>query len=160
MAYLNKTILIGNLCRDPELRVTSGGTPIANFSIALNRKLKSEAGELREEVTFVEIEAWGKQAELCSKYLMKGSPAMIEGRLKLDQWEDKQTNEKRSRLKVVLENVQFLGTRESNGQGQQQEEPARHHAYQQASRPAPAQQPRRPAPAPPSNGDMDEDVPF
>jgi single-strand DNA-binding protein len=111
MAYLNKVFLIGNLTRDPELRVTPKGTPICQFGIAVNRQFKDESGATRDETTFVDIEAWGKQGELVAKYLTKGSPAMVEGRLKLDQWEDKATNQKRSKLKVVLDNVQFLSSR-------------------------------------------------
>ena len=111
MAYLNKVFLIGNLTRDPELRVTPKGTPICQFGIAVNRQFKDESGATRDETTFVDIEAWGKQGELVSKYLSKGSLAMVEGRLKLDQWEDKQSGQKRSKLKVVLDNVQFLSSR-------------------------------------------------
>ena len=111
MAYLNKVFLIGNLTRDPELRVTPKGTAICQFGLAVNRQFKDESGQTRDETTFVDIEAWGKQGELVAKYLTKGSPAMVEGRLKLDQWEDKTTQQKRSKLKVVLDNVQFLSSR-------------------------------------------------
>jgi single-strand DNA-binding protein len=111
MAYLNKVFIIGNLTRDPELRVTPKGTPICQFGIAVNRQFKDESGATRDETTFIDVEAWGKQGELVSKYLSKGSLAMVEGRLKLDQWEDKQSGQKRSKLKVVLDNVQFLSTR-------------------------------------------------
>jgi len=89
MAYLNKVFLIGNLTRDPELRVTPKGTAICQFGIAVNRQFKDESGATRDETTFVDIEAWGKQGELVAKYLAKGSLAMVEGRLKFDQWEDK-----------------------------------------------------------------------
>lgn len=109
MAQLNKVFLIGNLTRDPELRVTPKGTPICQFGLAINRQYKDESGATRDETTFVDIEAWGKQGELVSKYLTKGSPCFVEGRLRLDQWEDKQSGQKRSWLKVVLDNVQFLG---------------------------------------------------
>ena len=108
MAFLNRVFLIGNLTRDPELRTTPKGTAIATFGIAVNRTYRDEAGASHDETTFVDIEAWGKQAELVSKYLTKGSPCMIEGRLRLDTWEDKTSGQKRSRLKVVLDNVQFL----------------------------------------------------
>ena len=117
MAYLNKVFLIGNLTRDPELRVTPKGTSICQFGIAVNRQFKDESGATRDETTFVDIEAWGKQGELVSKYLTKGSPAMVEGRLKLDQWDDKQSGQKRSKIKVVLDNVQFLSTRGGAGGG-------------------------------------------
>ncbi len=111
MAYLNKVFLIGNLTRDPELRVTPKGTSICQFGLAVNRQFKDESGATRDETTFVDIEAWGKQGELVSKYLTKGSPAMVEGRLKFDQWDDKTSGQKRSKIKVVLENVQFLSSR-------------------------------------------------
>jgi single-strand DNA-binding protein len=108
MASLNKVLLIGNLTRDPELRVTPKGTAICQFGLAVNRQYKDESGATRDETAFIDIEAWGKQGELVSKYLQKGSPAFIEGRLRFDSWEDKQSGQKRSKLKVVLENVQFL----------------------------------------------------
>lgn len=108
MAYLNKVFLIGNLTRDPELRVTPKGTAICQFGLAVNRQYKDESGATRDETAFIDIEAWGKQGELCSKYLQKGSLAFIEGRLRFDSWEDKQSGQKRNKLKVVLENVQFL----------------------------------------------------
>jgi single-strand DNA-binding protein len=111
MAYLNKVFLIGNLTRDPELRMTPKGTAICQFGIAVNRQFKDESGATRDETTFVDIEAWGKQGELVAKYLNKGSLAMVEGRLKFDQWEDKTSGQKRSKLKVVLDNVQFLSSR-------------------------------------------------
>jgi single-strand DNA-binding protein len=117
MAYLNKVFLIGNLTRDPELRVTPKGTSICQFGIAVNRQFKDESGATRDETTFVDIEAWGKQGELVSKYLTKGSLAMVEGRLKLDQWDDKTSGQKRSKMKVVLDNVQFLSTRGGAGGG-------------------------------------------
>lgn len=148
MAYLNKCILIGNLTRDPELRVTPKGTAICQFGLALNRQWKDESGQSRDETTFLDVEAWGKQGELVSKYLTKGSPAMIEGRLKLDSWEDKTTGQKRTKLKVVLENVQFLSSR---GGGQQEEKTDTHREMKDAA-PAPA---TKAAQEP-----VDEDVPF
>ena len=119
MSSLNKAFLIGNLTRDPEVRVTPKGTSLGQFGLAVNRKWKDESGAQKEEVTFVDIEVWGKTAELALKYLIKGDLAMVEGRLKLDQWEDKTTGQKRSRLKVVAENIQFLKTSGKQG-GQQQ----------------------------------------
>jgi single-strand DNA-binding protein len=109
MANFNKVILAGNLTRDPELRYTPKGTAIAKFTLAINRTWKNETGESKEEVTFVDIDAFGKQAETIAQYLKKGSPLLMEGRLRLDQWDDKQTGQKRSRLGVVLEGFQFLG---------------------------------------------------
>ena len=118
MNGFNKVILAGNLTRDPELRYTPSGTAIAKFGLAINRKWKdSQSGEMKEEVTFVDIDAFGKQAETIGQYLKKGRPILIEGRLKLDQWDDKQTQQKRSRLGVVLESFNFLdsGNREGGG---------------------------------------------
>jgi single-strand DNA-binding protein len=109
MAGYNKVILIGNLTRDPELRYTSQGVAIAKIGLAVNRTWRTESGETKEEVTFVDVDAFRKQAETLAQYLKKGSPLMVEGRLKLDQWDDKQTGQKRSRLGVVLEGFQFLG---------------------------------------------------
>src|SRR3954467_13289461 len=158
MAYLNKVFLIGNLTRDPELRVTPKGTAICQFGIAVNRQFKDESGATRDETTFVDIEAWGKQGELVSKYLSKGSLAMVEGRLKLDQWEDKTSGQKRSKIKVVLDNVQFLSTRgssgggtspASSGEGIDQTNPDRHS-------PPPRSGGAKPAP----QENLDEDVPF
>ena len=111
MANYNKVILIGNLTRDPELRYTAKGVAIATIGLAVNRSWRDSAsGELKEEVTFVDIESFGKQAETLGQYMKKGSPLMVEGRLRLDTWEDKQTNQKRSKLRVVLESFQFLGS--------------------------------------------------
>ena len=113
MPNLNSVSLIGNLTRDPELRVTPKGTAICSFSIAINRKWKDEGGQAQEEVTYVDCEAWGKAGETIAKYVTKGRPLYVGGRLKLDQWEDKTTHEKKSRMKVVCENFQFL----SDGKG-------------------------------------------
>jgi single-strand DNA-binding protein len=117
MASFNKVILVGNLTRDPELRYTPKGLAIAKLGLAVNRVWKSETGESKEEVTFVDIDAFGKQAETIGQYLKKGRPILVEGRLRLDQWDDKQTGQKRSRLGVVLENFQFLdsGNRAEGG---------------------------------------------
>jgi single-strand DNA-binding protein len=117
MPSLNKVMLMGNLTRDPELRVTPKGTSICQFSLAINRQYKMESGEAREEVIYVDIEAWGKQGETIAKYCSKGRPLYVEGRLRLDQWEDKNTKEKRSRMKVVLEGFQFLGDSRGTGAG-------------------------------------------
>ena len=117
MPSFNKVILLGNLTRDPELRVTPKGTAICQLGLAVNRQFKDESGATRDETTFVDIEAWGRQAETISKYCTKGKPLFIEGRLKLDSWEDKTSGQKRSKLKVVLENFQFVGSREGGAPG-------------------------------------------
>jgi single-strand DNA-binding protein len=110
VANFNKVILAGNLTRDPELRYTPKGTAIAKFGLAVNRRWKGETGETKEEVTFVDVEAWNKQAEVIAQYLKKGQPFLVEGRLRLDQWEDKNTHQKQSKLKVVLEGFSFLAS--------------------------------------------------
>ena len=117
MANFNKVILAGNLTRDPELRYTPKGTAIAKIGLAINRSWKTETGETREEVTFVDIDAFGKQAELIGQYFKKGKPILMEGRLKLDTWDDKQSGQKRSKLKVVGEGLQLLGGRPGGGGG-------------------------------------------
>lgn len=108
MANFNKVILAGNLTRDPELRYSPKGSAIADIGLAINRSWKSETGETKEEVTFVDVAAYGRTAEVIAQYLRKGRPVLIEGRLKLDTWEDKQTNQKKSKLRVVCESFQFI----------------------------------------------------
>ncbi|MGA2693790.1 MAG: single-stranded DNA-binding protein [Opitutaceae bacterium] len=117
MANFNKVYLMGNLTRDPEMRVTPKGTAICQFGLAISRSWKDESGQTREETAFVDIEAWGKQGEIISKYCTKGRPLFVEGRLKFDQWEDKTSGQKRSKLKVVLENFQFIGGRGDGAPG-------------------------------------------
>ena len=149
MAGYNKVILIGNLTRDPELRYTPQGVAIAKIGLAVNRTWKNEAGETKEEVTFVDVDAFRRQAETLAQYLKKGSPLMVEGRLKLDQWDDKQTGQKRSRLGIVLEGFQFLG---GGNRGPEGAAPAPRSAAPKAEAPAPEGE----APPPPE----DDDVPF
>ena len=110
MASFNKVILVGNLTRDPELRYTPKGLAIAKVGMAVNRVWTNEAGEKKEEVTFVDVDIFGRTAENVAQYMRKGSPMLVEGRLRLDQWDDKQTGQKRSKLGVVGEVVQFLGS--------------------------------------------------
>lgn len=109
MASFNKVLLMGNLTRDPEVRTTPSGLVIAKLGMAVNRRYRTKEGEQREEVTYVDIDAFGPQAEVIQKYCSKGSGLMVEGRLKLDQWQDKTSGENRSKLGVVLENFQFIG---------------------------------------------------
>jgi len=108
MANFNKVILAGNLTRDPELRYTPKGVAIARLGLAINRTWKSETGETKEEVTFVDIDAFGRQAEVIAQYMKKGRPFLVEGRLRQDTWEDKNTHQKQSKLKVVLEGFSFI----------------------------------------------------
>jgi single-strand DNA-binding protein len=143
MANLNRVFLIGNLTRDVELRVTPKGTAIGQFGLAINRQYKAESGELRDDVTFVDVEVFGKQAETLAKYVTKGRPLFVEGRLKFDTWEDKASGQKRSKLKVVLEGFQFLGGRDD--------------AHTPANNAGPA--PERAA-KPAQTENLDEDVPF
>ena len=125
MANFNKVILAGKLTRDPELRYTPKGTAITKFGLAINRTWKNEAGETKEEVTFVDVDAFARQAEVIAQYFKKGRPILVEGRLRLDQWDDKQTNQKRSKLGVVLEGFQFLDSGRSEGSAPSEAPPAR-----------------------------------
>ena len=111
MASFNKVILLGNLTRDPEVRYTPKGSAVTDLGIAVNRQYTLENGEKREEVTFVDVTFWGRTAEVAGEYLKKGRPIFIEGRLQMDTWDDKQTGQKRTRLRVVGESMQLLGSR-------------------------------------------------
>jgi single-strand DNA-binding protein len=154
MANFNRVILAGNLTRDPELRYTPKGTAIASFGIAINRKWKSETGEAKEEVTFVDVEAWDRQAEVVAQYFKKGRPILVEGRLKYDQWEDKNTHQKQSKLKVRLESFSFIDTKGPDG-GVPSEAPR---ARPAAGSAAPA---GTPAPSEPEASEPEQDdVPF
>ena len=117
MANLNKVFLIGNLTRDPELRYTPSGMAVVSFGLATNRRWKGQDGQDREDSTFVEVTAFGRQAEVISEYMSKGTPIFVEGRLKYDQWEDRDTGQKRSMLGVTVENFQFLGSPLGSGSG-------------------------------------------
>jgi len=147
MASFNKVILMGNLTRDPELRYTPKGTAIARIGLAVNRVWKSETGENKEEVTFVDCDAYGKTGETIGQYLKKGSPVLVEGRLRLHTWEDKNTKQKQSKLRVDVENFKFVGPASRDGSAPAAPRPA---AAPNASESADAD-------APPSEGD---DVPF
>ena len=111
MANLNKVLLLGNVTRDPEVRYTPKGSAVCDLGVAVNRAYTTDSGEKREEVTFVEVTLWGRTAEIAGEYLKKGRPVFVEGRLQMDTWDDKQTGQKRSRLRVVGENMQLLGGR-------------------------------------------------
>ena len=115
MANLNKVLLLGNVTRDPEVRYTPKGSAVCDLGVAVNRAYTTESGEKREEVTFVDVTLWGRTAEVASEYLKKGRPVFIEGRLQMDTWDDKQTGQKRTRLRVVAENMQLLGGRPPGG---------------------------------------------
>ena len=147
MASLNKIMLIGNVTRDPDLKYTPKGTAIAQIGLAVNRTWSNEAGQKQEETTFVDIELFGRNAEIAGEYLKKGRPAYIEGRLKLDSWDDKQTGQKRSKLKVIGESLLLLGSREGAGAPGAQED-------------APTRAAARPRPPAPASDLADDDIPF
>jgi single-strand DNA-binding protein len=118
MASFNKVILVGNLTRDPQVRYTTGGTAVAEIGLAVSRQwFDKQSNQKREETTFVDITLWGRQAEVAGEYLAKGRPVLIEGRLQLDTWDDKDTGQKRSKLRVVAENMTMLGSRSDGGGG-------------------------------------------
>lgn len=147
MASFNKVILAGNLTRDPELRYTPKGTAVARITLAVNRVFGGEDGQKKEEVSFIDVEVWGRQAEVIGQYMKKGRPLLVEGRLKLDSWEDKNTKQKMSKLKVVLESFSFIDSNRGDAEG----------GPRPAARPAPS------APAEPLPGDVppeSDDVPF
>ena len=171
---------MGNLTRDPELRYTPSGTPVASFGLAVNRTWKDANGQQANDTLFVDISAFAGQADTISRYCRKGSPLFVEGRLKLDTWEDKQTGQRRSRLHVVMENFQFLGGPRQDDQGggyAPRPNPGAYGAAPQSSYPnvPPAQPPYGTQSAayapPPSSGmppmppaaadpSMEDDVPF
>lgn len=118
MASFNKVILMGNVTRDPEVRYTPGGTAVTDIGLAVNRYwMDKSTNERKEETTFIDVTLWGRTAEIAGEYLSKGRPCLIEGRLQLDQWEDRETGQKRSRLKVVGDTLQLLGGRGEGGGG-------------------------------------------
>ena len=147
MANLNKVFLIGRLTRDPELRYTQNGTAVAEFGLAMNRNYTTSAGEKREETTFVDVIVWQRKAEVICEYMSKGRTIFVEGRLELDRWETKD-GQKRSKLRVVADNFQFLGgPRGGGGSG---------------GRPGagPRAEGSQPDDPPESPEDPDDDIPF
>lgn len=162
MANLNKVMLIGNLTRDPEVKYLPKGGPVAEFGLAMNRSYTLDNGEKREETTFVDIVTYNKLAEIVEKYLKKGRSVYVEGRLKLDTWDDKQTGQKRSRLRIIGEVMQMLGGRDGSGVGSP--DSSYSGEYEDAGRPL-QRPPARPAPRPtaPSDPDLDptgDEIPF
>jgi single-strand DNA-binding protein len=117
MASYNRVVLLGNLTRDPELRYTPSGMAVTEIGLAVNDRRKNANGEWVDETTFVDVTLWGRTAEVATEYLTKGSPLLIEGRLKLDTWQDKNTGDKRSKLRVVGERMQMLGNKPGAGGG-------------------------------------------
>lgn len=122
MSSFNKVILVGNLTRDPEVRYTASGTAVTEIGLAINRKwFDKQSNSRKEETTFVDITVWGRTAEVAGEYLTTGSNVLVEGRLQLDQWEDKESGQKRSKLKVICEQMTMLGGARQDGQGGGQE---------------------------------------
>ena len=152
MASHNRVILLGNLTRDPELRYLQSGTAVSDIGMAVNDRRKNANGEWVEETTFVDVTLWGRTAEVASEYLSKGSPVLIEGRLKFDTWETND-GQKRSKLRVVGERMQMLGTRGGGGGGGSRPAGQQDSQYSQPEPPPEAQygQPEPPA---------DDDIPF
>jgi single-strand DNA-binding protein len=152
MASFNKVILLGNLTRDPEVRYTPKGSAVCDLGIAVNRVYTTDSGERREEVTYVDVVLWARLAEIAGEYLKKGRPVFIEGRLQMDTWDDKQTGQKRTRLRVVGESMQLLGGR-APGAGSAAEAAGedRHAGGAKTSAP--------PKPSAPAEPDEDE-IPF
>lgn len=164
MPALNRVMLIGNLTRDVDLKYLPSQTACAEFGLAINRKFKDAQGADREDVCFVDVTAFGKQAEVIAQYCTKGKPLFIEGRLQYETWEDKQGGGRRSKLSVVLENFQFLGGRD-DGQGERGEQPQSQPQRQATQRPAPQRPAGRPATKPQQPlGDeqafADDEIPF
>lgn len=150
---------MGNLTRDPESRVTPGGLTICKLSIAVNRVYSTQDGERKEEVTYVDCDAFGRQAETIAKFMTKGRGIMIEGRLRLDQWEDQQSGQKRSKLGVVIETFQFVGGRGEDGGGSSGGS-GDYEDRSPPSRPQRAAPQRSAPPPPPPSNNFDDDVPF
>ena len=153
MASFNKVILLGNLTRDPEVRYTPKGSAVADLGLAVNRQYTLDNGEKREEVTFVDVTFWGRTAEIAGEYLKKGRPVFVEGRLQLDTWDDKQSGQKRSKLKVIGETMQLLGGKPAGGGAESEEGGG-------GERPA---RPARPATPPKAAGGAepdDDEIPF
>jgi single-strand DNA-binding protein len=156
MANLNKVMLIGNLTRDPELRHTPSGKSVAELGLAINRSWTNDQGQKQEDTTFVDVSVWGRQAEVIQQYVTKGSPIYIEGRLQLDSWDDKATGQKRSKLRVICENFQFLGGKAgapgtNSGGGGSSDRP---------SQGAPSKAPKGASAAPADDFQEDDDIPF
>ena len=151
MASFNKVILLGNLTRDPEVRYTPKGTAVTDLGLAVNRTYTADNGEKREEVTFVDVTFWGRTAEVAGEYLKKGRPVFVEGRLQLDSWDDKTSGQKRTKLKVIGENMQMLGSPRGGAAGGGDEESSG--GSRSSSRPAP---PPKAAPSAPD----DDEIPF
>ena len=163
MASFNKVILMGNLTRDPELRYLPSGSAVCDFTIATNRQYKTREGEQKEEVAFIDTSMFGRRGEVISEYLKKGDPILVEGRLKLDQWETAEG--RRSKLKVIAESFEFVGSSRGGGYGDSNSGSSGYSQPSgQRSQSAQRQRPQQQAPAPPPEdiGDdvSDDEIPF
>jgi single-strand DNA-binding protein len=159
MSSYNRVILMGNLTRDPDLKYTPKGTAIVEIGLALNRVWKTDGGEKREEVTFVDVTFYGRNAEIIGEYCQKGDPLHVEGRLSLDQWEDKQTGQRRAKMKVIGEALQLLGQRREGGNSRPDPKTSsRPPSGSRTNHPAPPQR-QKPEPEPAFDPDAD-DIPF
>ena len=160
MASYNKVFLLGNLTRDPEVRYTPKGSAVADLGIAVNRQYTLETGEKREEVTFVDVTFWGRTAEVAGEYLKKGRSVFIEGRLQLDTWDDKQSGQKRSKLKVIGEMMQMLGGRPGGGGGGGEESSGGEEAPARSAKSGGAGSRSAPPPKGGSSEPDDDEIPF
>ncbi len=174
MANVNKVILIGNVTRDPEVKYTPKGSAVTDIGMAINRNYTLDNGEKREEVTFVDVTFWGRQAETLGEYVKKGRSIYVEGRLQLDTWDDKQSGQKRSKLRIVGDTFQFLGSRSDGGSsrsggssggddegGGHQEHHEQRPPQRGPSTPSAPPSNQRPSAPPPAHDDQPEDdIPF
>jgi len=154
MASFNKVILLGNLTRDPEVRYTPKGSAVCDLGLAVNRQYTLDSGEKREEVTYVDVVLWARLAEIAGEYLKKGRPVFVEGRLQLDTWDDKQSGQKRSKLRVIGETMQLLGGRPpgTGAASESSEQDRQSHPSAKSAAPTP----KSGAPAEPD----DDEIPF
>jgi single-strand DNA-binding protein len=160
MASFNRVLLLGNLTRDPEVRYTPKGSAVAEIGLAVNRVYTTESGEKREEVTFVDVTFWGRQAEVVGEYCKKGNPLFIEGRLQMDTWDDKQTGQKRSKMRVVAEGMQLLGAPGGGGGGGGRSREAGESSGGAPQRSTPRPAPARKEPMDPDLAPDEDDIPF
>lgn len=152
MGNINRFEVMGNVTRDPEIKYTPKGTAVCQIGVAVNRYWKDASGEKQEEVTFLDVELWGRQAEIAGEYLKKGDQTFVEGRMKLESWDDKKSGEKRYKLKLIGENLQLIGGGKRSGSSEEPDSRER----KQAQRPPPAKRP----PADPDLDAPEDDIPF
>lgn len=154
MPSYNLVVLVGNATRDPEVRFSPKGSAICSLSLAVNRQWKDDSGQKKEEVSFIDCTAFGKTAEVLGQYVKKGNPVLVQGRLKQETWQDKQTNAKRSKLVVIVDSMQLMGGKRDSSDGGSTD-----YSSGSTATPAPDAQPS-PAPAPAATDDADDSIPF